>query len=341
MKSIRQITVILLAMVLVVSLFAGCQRNDTADLKRWEQTFYVMDTFVDVILWTAKDSSEVEEIYQQVEDELKRLHGIFSAFEDDSDVARISAAAGMAPGTVQPETLEVVHAALDYAVMTNGKFDITLAPVLRLYTFGENEKVPTEQELAENLPLVDYSLVEVDEDAGTVFLTHPGMSMDLGGIAKGYVVDVIRGMLQDMGVETGVVNAGGDISFVAPKYDGTPWRIGIKDPTRHLTHQFAVIEAEGGSVVTSGDYERYIEKDGLRYHHIIDPADGQPARSCKSVTVVAPTAMLADLLSTAVFVMGPEAGMALIETLEGVEALIWDAQNQVHASSGLNWEDRR
>ncbi len=342
MKLIRQITVIFLAAALLLPFVAACQRNGTSDeLERQEQTFYVMDTFVDVIIWTAKDSQEVEEIFQEVEAELKRLHDIFSAFEDDSDVARISAAAGVSPVAVHAETLEVVQTALDYAVMTDGKFDITLAPVLRLYSFGENERVPTEQELAEKLPLVDYSLVEVDQDAGTVFLPQQGMSMDLGGIAKGYVVDIITEMLRNFGVETGVVNAGGDISFVGPKYDGTPWRIGIKDPNRHLTHQFAVIEAEGGAIVTSGNYERYVEKDGVRYHHIIDPADGRPARGCKSVTIVAPNAMLADLLSTAVFVMGPEAGMALVESLEGIEALIWDAEDQVQASSGLVWEDRR
>ncbi len=343
MKS-RNLIVILLAVLLLMSFVPGCRDNSTPnpdDLERHERTFFVMDTMVDVILWTAKDRSEVADIFSQVDDELQRLHAIFSAFEDDSDVAKISDAAGIEPVQVQPETLEVIQAALDYADMTDGKFDITLAPVLRLYTFGEDARVPTQQEIDEKLPLVDYSLVEVDMQAGTVFLPQPGMRLDLGGIAKGYVVDVATDMLRDLGVETGVVNAGGDISFVGPKYDGTPWRIGIKDPTRHRTHQFAVIELEGGAIVTSGDYERYVEQDGVRYHHIIDPADGQPARSCKSVTIVAPNAMLADLLSTAVFVMGPEAGMALVESLEGVEALIWDAQDQVHASSGLDWEDRR
>lgn len=334
-----------LMLILLAPLASGCwwQGGDAEpkDLQDFQQTFFAMDTMVDVILYTAKDEAEVEAIFRQVGDELARLHDILSYFVWDSDVQKISAAAGQQPVAVNPETLAVVATALEYGDLTQGAFDITLAPVLRLYEFGQQQSKPTAEQLAQALPLVGYQQVELDTAAGTVYLPRQGMAIDLGGIAKGYVVDRITDMLRELEVEIGVVNAGGDINFTGPKQDGSPWRIGIKNPDSPRS-LFAVVLVEGKAVVTSGDYERYfIGEDGLRYHHIIDPETGLPARLCRSVTIVAPTAELADLLSTAVFILGPDRGMALVESLEGVEALIWDAGDEVLASSGLVWEDRR
>lgn len=336
---------ILLCLILLLLMLSGCWWQDTVpeEVVKHSETYFVMDTVVDVIVYTAMDEAEMAAIFSQVGDELQRLHDILSAFEPGSDVEKISAAAGQGPVAVHEETLAVVATALEYGDLTQGAFDITLAPLLQLYEFGQDKRRPTEEELAQALPLVGYNLVELDREAGTVFLPREGMGLDLGGVAKGFIVDRAIDLLCQLGVESAVVNAGGDISFTGPKVDGSPWRIGIKDP--HNPHDpkayFAVAELAGKAIVTSGDYERYFEQGGLRYHHIIDPQTGHPARLSHSVTIVTERAEEADLLSTAVFILGPVEGMALVENLEGVEALIWGADDQVIASSGLEWEDRR
>ncbi|MTI95604.1 MAG: FAD:protein FMN transferase [Firmicutes bacterium] len=329
-----RVGLLLVAIFFLVACSNGQSPTNNPDLKEYTETYIdIMDTLVDVRIVTTMESAEAESVLTAVKAEMQRLEAILSAHLPDSDVAKISASSE--PVSVSPHTLNVVNTALQYADLTNGTFDITLAPVLDLYDFGE-KRFPDEAQLADNLPLVDYTRVEVDTDRQTIALPK-SMRLDLGGIAKGYIVDRAVDFLLANGVEYATVNAGGDIRVSGSKPDGTPWRIGIKNPNE-IQHLFAVIEVSDSAIVTSGDYERYFEQDGIRFHHIIDPATGLPGNLCKSVTVVAPTAELADLLSTAIFVMGPEEGLALAESLDSVEALIWDADDEIHWTSGL--EDR-
>ena len=163
----------------------------------------------------------------------------------------------------------------------------------------------------------------------------PGcFSLDLGGIAKGYIVDRGLALLAQAGVENAFLNAGGDIAILGTKPDGTPWRVGIRHP-RGADHYIAVLSMTGGAVVTSGDYERTFEAGGQRYHHILDPSTGYPAGDLTSVTITAPTATEADALSTAVFVLGPERGLALVESLPGVEAVLVTRDLEIMVSTGL------
>jgi len=184
------------------------------------------------------------------------------------------------------------------------------------------------------LPLIDYRAIQVNDAAGTVFLARKGMSMHLGGIGKGYALDRAADILRRRGVRNFMVQSGGDI-YVSGAKDGRPWRLGIQDPRGPANHSFAELDLSDGTFSTSGDYERSFLKDGRRYHHILDPSTGEPARGTRSVTIVANRAVLADGLSTGVFLLGPDAGMALIERLPDVDGVIVSDKNEVLISSGL------
>jgi len=337
---IGRMSMIILAVILLVGCFSfrGPNRGNNGnepELKMFDKSFYVMDTVVLVQLYTQLDA-KADSIFDDVQEEMTRLENILSAHLSNSDVAIIDEAAGIEPVQVNPETLAVISTALEYAELTNGAFDITLAPVLRLYNFRKgHEAMPSIYQLETNLPLVDWQKVVIDEDAGTVFLIEKDMKIDLGGIAKGFIIDRVYDILRNQGIDFGLINAGGDIRFMGPKTDGKPWRIGIKNPDMPDLKYYAIVEMARGSIVTSGDYERKFDSEGVRYHHIIDPETGLPANDVRSVTVVASSAELADLLSTAVFVLGRSAGMELIENLTNIEVIIWDSDDEVTWSSGL------
>jgi len=182
--------------------------------------------------------------------------------------------------------------------------------------------------------LVDYTVLEIDRELSTVYLPVTGMALELGGIAKGYIVDQTMQVLLAEGIEHAYVNAGGDIGLIGTKSDGSPWRIGVRHP-RDANKIIAVLSASGGAVVTSGDYERAFIEAGISYHHILNPKTGMPARELTSVTIIAKTAIEADALSTTIFVLGPLKGMALIEQLTGVEGILITPDLQVLISSGL------
>lgn len=293
-----------------------------------------MDTTIELRL-QAQSRREAEAVKDEVFAEIVRLEGLFSRNLSGSDVERINHAAGKEAVAVSAETLTVAQAALEYSRLSEGAFDPTIAPLLNIWGFWDQRyRVPGPGEIEAVLPLVDYRLLEIDRKRGTVYLPEAGMSLDLGGIAKGYIVDRGMAVLSRAGIKHAFLNAGGDIALLGTKPDGDPWRIGVRHP-REENEYIALIPLSGGAVVTSGDYERTFVEDSVRYHHILDPSTGQPALSLSSVTIVAPTAMEADALSTAVFVLGPRRGMALVEQLSGVEAVLVTADMEILISTGL------
>lgn len=265
--------------------------------------------------------------------EIKRLEAIFSSYKPDSDISKISQSAGGKPVKVSPEVIEVLDKALMISDLSNGAFDPTVGALGKVWGYsGERKYVPSKEELAKILPLVDYHQIIVDKANNTVGLKKNGMVLNLGGVAKGYIVSKAVEALKREGVERGIVHAGGDMT-VFQKDEKTPFTIGIQHPreSKLLGEAFVF----NGAVATSGDYERYFIKDGVRYHHILDPKTGYPANKNRSVTIIAEDPTLADGLSTAVFVMGPDKGMELIEKLKGVEGVIVDAEGKVKVSSGF------
>ena len=330
----RGFPVFVLIAVIIAGLavfFALAARRGAAGGKPLTYSELLMDTGVELQVFSG--AREGERVKEALFDEMKRLEQLLSYRDSESEVAAINRAAGKKPVAVSPETAAVIREALAYAEISGGAFDPTIAPLLEAWGFQEGDyRVPGPEELQEAAGMVDYRLVEAGEKA--VRLARPGMALDLGGIAKGYIVDRGLDLLERRGVSHALINAGGDVGILGPKADGSPWRVGVKHP-RNGTLLAVIPWDKRGAIVTSGDYERFFEKDGSRYHHILDPQTGEPAPALTSVTVVAPTAVQADALSTAVFVLGPERGLALVEELPGVEALLVDPQFALLVSSGL------
>lgn len=285
--------------------------------------------------WTADEPSAVA-AFEQVFREFDRLEALLSIWKPGSDVVRINDAAGKAPVVVSADTLTVLEAAAQASEWTGGKFDITFGTLAGLWKFDHDQDstIPSQHAIAARLPLIDYRFVKVDRAARTASVTTAGTRIHLGGIGKGYAVDRAAVILRARGLSDFLIQSGGDL-YVAGLNNGAPWKLGIADPRGTGGQTFATVELSNGTLSTSGDYERFFITDGVRYHHLIDPDSGRPATATRSVTIVADSAMLADVLSTGVFIMGPEAGMALLERLPQVEGVIVSSSNQVLVSSGL------
>jgi thiamine biosynthesis lipoprotein len=231
---------------------------------------------------------------------------------------------------------EVLHAAQDVSKWTEGKFDVTFGALSGIWKFDHDidGQVPDRAEIVSRLPFIDYRDLHIDNTAGTASLARDGMKVHLGGIGKGYAIDRGVTILRDAGLTDFMIQSGGDL-FLSGRRGDRPWRIGIQDPRGDPNTLFAAIEITDAAFSTSGDYERFFMRDGRRYHHIIDPDTGEPANRCRSVTIMAKASTIADGLSTGVFILGAEKGMALIERLPDVEGVIVTSDNQVQVSSGL------
>ena len=266
--------------------------------------------------------------------EIHRLEEILSTWIPTSELSRVNASAGKGAVKVEPETLLLVRRAIEVAAMTDGSFNIAVGPALDVWNVTERSHVPTEMELERLKPLVDLRAVHADVWGGTISLEKPGMRIDVGGIGKGYAADQAAMAMKKAGALAGVVALSGDIKTFGRLPRGEKFPVGIQHPRKEGA-VLAWIELQDEAISTAGDYERFFEKDGIRYHHILDPITLQPARSCQSVSVIAKDGVWADGLDTGIFVMGPEPGMKLVEHLENVEAIIVDAAGQIHISSGL------
>lgn len=287
-----------------------------------------------VTLWTT-DHAKAIAAADRVSAEFDRLEALLSVWKDGSDVVRLNAAAGKQPVPVHDDTLAVLDVAHDAGATTGGKFDITFGALADIWRFDHDQDnvIPSREAIAARVPLIDYTAVQVDHQAKTAFIARPGMRIHLGGIGKGYAIDRAVDLLRRDGFDNFLLQSGGDM-YVAGTNNGTPWTLGIADP-RGRHDAFAALALRDRTFSTSGDYERFFMKDGVRYHHLIDPDRGEPARGCRSVTIVADRAVVADVLSTGVFIMGPADGMALIERLPEVEGVIVTSTNEVLISSGL------
>jgi len=292
-----------------------------------------MGTLVEITV-IGGDTDSAEAAIRDAFDEMERVEGLMSRRIPGSDVSRINGWAGIKAVPVSADVLRVIRRAEEISRASEGYFDITIGALLDLWGFeGDEGRLPARGEVSEALDGVGYTTIHVDERAFTVELKKKGMRIDLGGIAKGYAVDRAVELLRGRGYRNMIVNAGGDIRVSGRKTHG-PWVIGIQDP-RDRSRILATIDAEEISVATSGDYERYFVREGKRYHHLLNPFTGLPARECRSVTILAKDALSADALTTAVFVMGPQRGLRLIEAMEGVEGLIISADGKITQSEGL------
>ena len=266
-----------------------------------------------------------------------RVDSAMSHYRADGALRRLEQQARLAPTHGSAGLIAVLTRSQHFAALTDGAFDCTVGALTDLWNFPDVVAPPTSTQIDSALALVGYEGLEVAAQAQSFRINRPGLRLDLGAAAKGYAVDQAVAAMQELGVEAGVIEAGGDIRYWGEKPDGRPWLFGVQHP--RAPEQYLAVEALGlAAIATSGDYEQYFDWEGERYHHLLDPKTGHPARTCISATVWAATALDADILSTTVFVLGPDQGLALVEGLPDVEGFIFferDGQLMHRASTGL------
>jgi thiamine biosynthesis lipoprotein len=259
--------------------------------------------------------------------EFERIDGLLSSYRPESDVSRLNEA-GTGGSVLDAETVALLDAARRISELSGGAFDVTVGPFLSLWRLEEGGRLPSADELSAAAELVDYRFLEIDAGLSRVTPALAGMRVDLGAIGKGYAVDRAAGILRSAGIASAIIDAGGDIRLVGGKPGRGSWRIGIRHP-REPGKLLLSLDLADRAVVTSGDYERFFTVNGVRYHHLLDPKTGLPARGCQSVTVIAGSTAEADALATAAFVMGAAKGLAFLREIEGVEGIIVDAEGSV------------
>ena len=264
--------------------------------------------------------------------EIERVVNVMSEWRSDSLVSQVNTYAAKEPAPITRELFRLLEEAQTISELTQGKFDITFASAGKLWDF-RNAIIPSHDKILAAIAPINYQFLELNEEALTAFIRNQKTQIGLGGIAKGYAVDRAVAIIRQYGFKEFSVNAGGDL-FAEGQHQNKLWQIGIQNP-RNASDIIAVLPVANAAVATSGDYERYFIKDGVRYSHILDPDTGYPARLCQSVTILAPRTYLADALATGVFVMGPQKGMDLVNRLPDIEAVIIDAEGKITVSRGL------
>jgi FAD:protein FMN transferase len=325
----------LLALVVGIS---GCSRTGPTDATSphlVERAHPSMGAQAQFSAWSSDDIATLH-AFDEGFTELERLEGLMSVWRPGSDIVRLNEAAGRTSVIVSTDVLDALRMAKEVGDWTGGAFDVTFAALADIWKFDHDQdnRIPSPDEIRARIPLVDYRALRLDVKTRSAYLTRQGMRAHLGGIGKGYAIDRVAAIFRSRGLHNFMIQFGGDL-YVAGTRGPRRWHLAIQDPRGAPGKTFAAIELSDSSFSTSGDYERFFMRDGHRYHHILDPRTGAPAQGCRSVTIVAENATLADALSTGVFVMGPTAGMALIEKLPKVDGVIVASDNRVLVSSGL------
>ncbi len=329
--SLNLILFVFLLAVLAVGFLLTRRAGPAADVAYVSRTEEIMATPITVLLPEMAGPEAAEAVFAV----FRRVDAEMSEWKETSPLSALNAAAGRQPVVLPADLFGLLERGVTLGERTDGAFDVTWAALWGVWDFrAEVPLVPADDLIAARLALVDYRRLELDPERSTAFLPEPGMQVGLGGIAKGRALDLARAELARRGVESYLLSAGGQM-LVGGRRGDRPWRIGIRDPRGPADDFFAHLDVADASVSTSGDYERFFLLGGVRYHHILDPRTGRPARGLRSATIVSADATLADALSTAVMVLGREAGMRLVETTPGVEAVLVDEAGRVHVSRGL------
>ena len=318
----------MIVLVLILCLVGSNMSACAASEDKVSVTGFYFDTVITVTLYNTT---------QQVADEIlvlcKNYENLFSKTVEGSDVWRINHAAGQ-PVKVSQDTLNILEITNRFSLLSDGAFDITVAPIVALWDFtGGSQKMPDAETVAKLLPLVGYDRIKIDGDMVTL---PEGMAIDFGGIAKGYIADRIAEYCRGNGVNSAIINLGGNVIVLGEKPNGDPWKVGVQNPQADTGTSIAAVSIRNKSVVTSGIYERGFTVNGVRYHHLFDPKTGWPAQNeLASVTIISDSSADGDALSTSCFVLGLEKGMALVESLEGIEAVFITRDNEIITSSGF------
>ena len=336
LKKSRKRIASLLLVIMTAGLLTACNSNNSNQNKDEvaEADAFAMGTVISQKVYGKNGQAVIDETNKKMAD----LEALLTFNAPEGDIYKLNENAGKKNVALDPETVKIINKAQEISELSKGAFDVTIGPVVKSWGIGTNqEHVPTKEELKKLLTLVNYKDLYVDEKSAG--LKKAGQMVDLGGIAKGYAGDVARDIYKKNGIQSAFINLGGNVVTLGNKPDGSPWRVGIRNPRPSGIEGGEIVGAvsvTGKAVVTAGDDQRYFEADGQRYHHIIDPHTGYPARSdLMSVTLVTDSSLDADAIDTAVFILGLEKGKELIRQYGGIEAVFITTDKKIYVTEGL------
>lgn len=332
----RRGPVLLIALLLVTALLATFLYGRRT--REYASDQFLMDTLISIKVY-GSDSENLRKAVSAAYAEMHRIAELADSFPQPgtaayaaSDVCRINQQAGIAPVHVDPDTLAMLLLAKKYCELSGGAFDVTIGPLMDLWGFGKKPHIPSPDQIQSALAFVGSRDLLLDEKKQTAFLRRLGMKLDLGAIAKGYATEKALHALKNAGINKALIDAGGNIRVLGKNLRNSPWRIGIKDP-RKSDGIVAILSLEDAAAVTSGDYYRFFEVDGKRYHHILDPRTGYPAGENMAVTAITPDAGLADILSTVFFVLPPETALKMAARIGGDVFIVTADRRILHTPS--------
>ncbi|WP_101911460.1 FAD:protein FMN transferase [Marasmitruncus massiliensis] len=323
---------IFLVCVLVAATAAGTYYTLSQNQKPAVGTSFLMDTVVEYKLY----GKDAEQAKLAIEQTLSEFENKVSRYINGSEIDQLNQNAGIGPVAVSDDTLELLSLCLEYGKFSEGVFDITVAPLTQEWNVtAEHPKVPSEQVIDQLLELVNYRDLALDLQTETAYLEHKGQAVDVGGIAKGFACDLARKTALDYGITSGYISIGGNLMVIGEKPNHQPFKFGVRDPRGSANDYIGIVTLPDSTMATSGDYERYFEQDGIRYHHILDPETGWPARTdLMSVSVVTPDGAYADFMSTYLFIKGKAFALEHLDSLN-CGLIVVDKDRNVYISESL------
>jgi len=283
-----------------------------------------------------KDSVLAEKYITLARNEMARIEKVISSWDPNSETSKINNNAGKKPVVVSEELYQLIDRSIRISKLTDGAFDISFASIDKLWKFdGSMIEKPSDESIKESIKNIDFNNIELNPEIKSVYLTQKGMKIGFGAIGKGYAADKAKAFLISKGVKAGIINASGDLNTWGKQPDGTDWVVAITNPL-NKENAFAILPLKNNAVVTSGNYEKFIVIDGVRYAHIINPKTGYPTKGVLSATVFAPTAEIADALATSIFVLGIDVGLHRINQLRNIECIVIDDKGKVFTSQNIN-----
>jgi thiamine biosynthesis lipoprotein len=311
-------------------VFVGCDSKSEEPVSR---ETYLMGTIINIKAY----GKNADKAVQASVDKISDIENKMSLNISTSEINKINKNAGIAPVKVSKNTFDVVKASLIYSEKTKGSFDITVEPLVSLWGIGTDKaRIPSKDEISNALSLINYKDVVINEKESTIMLKRKGQAIDLGAIAKGYTADELKKVLLNYNVSSAFLNLGGNVYVLGNKPDKTPWKIGVQNPLEPRGDYLGIVSVSDKSIVTSGNYERFFERNGKRYHHIFDTKTGYPAeKGLISVSIISDKSIDGDALSTSVYTLGLDEGKKLIESLKDVEAVFVTNDKKVYTTSGL------
>ncbi len=323
--------IIMIALIFIILILIFITGNNKKSYILRE--FYSLGTSNQLKVYGKKAIKAIEESIIKVYE----IDNKMSVFKEDSEILKISINAGNKPQIVSNDTYYVIQKAIKYCKLSKGAFDITIKPIVTLWGIGkEGQQIPSSNEIKEKLKIINYKDVVIDKNDKSIFLKNKEQEIDVGGIAKGYAADEVKNVMVKNGIKSALINLGGNILALGTKIDGTPWSVGIQDPFKTRGEFVLTISVINKSVVTSGNYERYFEVEGKRFHHIINPSTGYPSESdIVGATIISDNSIDGDGLSTGVYIMGVQKAIKLIEEIEGIDAILITKSKEIYVTSGM------